>query len=226
MRLYRLDRAVLRLGKGAAAFLKAYSTNTPDKPRSAFVDIHGKIVAAFDQALLATDEALLAVERPFIERVHAHLQKYLDLTGVTLTEDTVLEALFDLDGDYRADEKEIRLPQSAGAVILTGKKPPADVSEEEFRLFRLTSRSPLQGIDYDGEMLLNVFDDEDRVSYSKGCYLGQEIIARVHYRSRPPKRLDVCAEENCDIQTRHRMTSKTIDPKTGQTLGFVFVENR
>ncbi len=225
MRLYRLDRAVLRLGKGAAAFLKAYSTNTPDRPRSAFVDIHGKIVAAFDQALLSTDEALLAVERPFVGRVHAHLKKYLDLTGVTLTEDEALEAFFDLDGDYRANEKELRLPQPAGAVILTGQKPPAGVSEEEFRLFRLTSRNPLQGIDYDGEMLLNVFDDEDRVSYSKGCYLGQEIIARVHYRSRPPKRLDVRAEDDCDVQMRSRMTSKTLDPKTGRTLGFVFTEN-
>jgi hypothetical protein len=225
MRLVRLDRAVLRLGKGAVAFLKAYATNTPDKPRSAFLDAHGKIVAVFDQALLAGDEALLAVERPFVRRVYTHLEKYLDLTGVSLTNEARFEAFFDLDGEYSAGEKEVVLPQPAGLIVLTTKNPPAVVSEEEFRLFRLTRRVPLQGIDYDGEMLLNVFDDEDRVSYSKGCYLGQEIIARVHYRARPPKHLEVRAEEDCDTEARLRMTSKARDPRTGRTLGFVFTEN-
>ncbi len=226
MRLYRLDRAVLRLGEGAAAFLRAYSTNTPDKPRSAFVDVHGKIVAVFDQALLRGDEALLAVERPFVQRVRAHLEKYLDLTGVSLKEEAHCEAFFDIDGDYRADENEVALPQPAGAVVLTGKNPPARVSEEEFLFFRLAHRVPLQGIDYDNEMLLNVFDDEDRVSYSKGCYLGQEIIARVHFRSRPPKRLEVRAEADCDTEAKKRMTSKALDPKDGRMIGFVFTENR
>lgn len=225
MRLYRLNRTVLRLGKGAAAFLKAYSTNTPDRPRSAFVDIQGRIVAVFDQVLLAGDEALLAVERPFADRLRTHLGRYLDLTGASLTEDPGLEAFFDLDGDYRAGEKEVALPQPAGLVVLTAEKPPVSVSEEEFRLFRLVSRIPIQGIDYDAEMLLNVFDDEDRVSYSKGCYLGQEIIARVHYRSRPPKRLEVRFEDGCAPEELPRMTSKTRDPKTGKMFGFVFMEN-
>lgn len=224
MRLHRLDRVVLRLGKGAAAFLKAYASNVPERPRSAFLDVHGKIVAAFDQALLPGDEALIAVERRVVERLRAHLAKYLDVTGVPL-EETSLSAYLDLDGSYRAEEGEIALPQSAGVLVLTGNDLPAPVSEEEFRLFRLAHRLPVQGIDYDAEMLLNVFDDEDRVSYSKGCYLGQEIVARVHYRARPPKRLEVRVEDECDPDAVRRMTSKTRDPETGRTLGFLFVEN-
>ena len=41
-------------------------------------------------------------------------------------------------------------------------------------------------VDDDEELLLNIFPD-GYVSYTKGCYLGQEIIARVHYRAKPSK---------------------------------------
>ncbi|MGH9935982.1 MAG: glycine cleavage T C-terminal barrel domain-containing protein, partial [Blastocatellia bacterium] len=30
---------------------------------------------------------------------------------------------------------------------------------------------------------------ESAVSYTKGCYLGQEVIARIHWRGQPAKRL-------------------------------------
>ncbi|MCG3144799.1 MAG: hypothetical protein HONDAALG_02272 [Gammaproteobacteria bacterium] len=30
---------------------------------------------------------------------------------------------------------------------------------------------------------------EPAVSYTKGCYLGQEVIARIHWRGQPAKRL-------------------------------------
>lgn len=223
MRLFRLERAVFRLRGGAAAFLKAYSTNTPDKPRSTFVDVHGRIVVAFDQALMPGNEALVVFERRFRERLEAHLGKYLDLTGIALEEEASLRAFFDLDGDYETIGGEVVIPQAAGLLVLTEKQLSAPVTEEEFRFFRLSHGIPVQGIDYDDEMLLNVFD-EDRVSYDKGCYLGQEIIARVHYRSRPPKRLAVRAEEDLDPERRSRMTSKTNDPGTGRTLGFVFLE--
>jgi len=66
-------------------------------------------------------------------------------------------------------------------------------------------------------MLLNV--SEDYVSYQKGCFVGQEIIARVHHKSRPPKKLAVAAD-SVD------MTSRVKDPRTGKELGFAFAENK
>ncbi len=222
VRLARLDADVVRLSPGAAAFLKVYSTNLPDRPRNAFVDLKGKIVAVFNQwTAPGGDEALLVFPKSAVRRAEAHLAKFLDVTG-TGFEETPYSAYWDLDGTYEADKDERAIQETAGRVILTPLTPPSSVPEEEFRLFRLRNRLPLQGIDYDDEMILNVYNEEV-ISYTKGCYLGQEIVARVHYRSKPPRALAVRAEDECSPAERAAMTSKTADPETGRTLGFVFV---
>ena len=65
-------------------------------------------------------------------------------------------------------------------------------------------------------MLLNVAD-EAWVSYTKGCYLGQEIVARVHFRSKPPKKLVVRSEGEADTAL---LTSKVKDPAAIIQLAF------
>lgn len=63
---------------------------------------------------------------------------------------------------------------------------------------------------------LNI-DRLNAISFTKGCYTGQEIIARTEYRGKPKRRMhlievDVSNHENlnlpCDIQ--HKDTSKTL----------------
>lgn len=223
MRLVPLDKKVLRLSPGARAFLAAYTTNLPESPRNVFADAKGRIVAAADVALFPQgEEALVAVGSAFVKRLAAHLSAFLAITGTSL-EETEYLAYFNLDADYEADDDEFVLPQPAGQVVFTRARLPRDASEDEFTLFRLKHQLPLQGIDYDEEMVLNVHDD-GFVSYDKGCYLGQEIIARVHYRSRPPKELVVRDEASSSADERSRMTSSALDPTTGRRLGFVFAD--
>ena len=40
----------------------------------------------------------------------------------------------------------------------------------------------LWGVDYGEENFPQELGDEAAVSYTKGCYLGQEVVARIHYR--------------------------------------------
>ena len=61
-----------------------------------------------------------------------------------------------------------------------------EVSEEEYKKIRLENNLPSQGIDFNNEMFLEV-NIPEAISYTKGCYLGQEIIARVHHKSKPSK---------------------------------------
>ena len=49
MRLHQLNKAVLSVKNNAAKFLNGITSNTLDQPRNAFLDLHGKIVAVFDQ---------------------------------------------------------------------------------------------------------------------------------------------------------------------------------
>jgi len=209
MRLYKLsNKLVVRVKHNACEFLKGLTSNALEAPRNAFLDIHGKIVASFDQRVLSADEVQIVIEKQFFGRLKSHLGKFLMLSGTDLEEEKQ-KVYFDLDGK---------------GLIVTDEELPAAVSEREFTLFRLKNNIPIQGTDYDEELLLNV-GDEEFVSYTKGCYLGQEIIARVHYRSRPPKKLVVKSEDECAPDEKNRMTSKTFDPQTRKTIGFVFVVN-
>ena len=210
MRLYPLEnKRVLVVKPKAAEFLKAYTTNTPDRPKTAFIDLQGKIVAVADQFLLSEDEARLAVEAQFVERLLAHLEKYLKLGNTEIKVEEGASVAFDLD---------------KGAVVLNPEKFSLDISEEEYRLTRVKKNLPEQGVDFDRELLLNVFDEE-LVSYTKGCYLGQEIIARVHYRSKPPRKLVVKRESECSAHEKEAMSSRVFDPDAGENIGFVFVGN-
>ena len=188
MRLYTCPKTVLRFRPKASDFLKGYTTNAPDEPRTAFLSREGRIVAVADQLTLSTDETLIVIESRFAVRLFSHLKPFLDFSETQVLPDESLKAYFDLEGSYSPASGEWTVPQKKGQLILTSKDLAASVTEGEFKKFRLEIGLPIQGIDFDEEMLLCV-GDEEYVSYTKGCYLGQEIIARVHFRGAPPKRL-------------------------------------
>lgn len=54
---------------------------------------------------------------------------------------------------------------------------------------RVEAGKPRFGADFGTENLPQETGLEDAVSYTKGCYLGQEVVARLHYRGRPQRGL-------------------------------------
>ena len=224
MKIYHIkNKQVIAVKNKSGEFLKAYSSNTLDKPRNAFVDIHGKIVAVFDQKVITTDEIWIVIERQFLDRLKRHLEKYLSLSGTTLSAIN-LSVYYDLESDLAAEKGDVIISQKIGRLVLTSRQIDPNVTDGEFTKFRLKNDLPLQGVDYDEELILNVADEEF-VSYTKGCYLGQEIIARVHHRSKPPKKLTVKFKNKSSQEEYARMTSKVTDPSTGSELGFLFSSN-
>lgn len=210
----RLDRVVFRIYPKAAAFLKAYTTNTQDKPRTAFVDLKGKIIATADQLVLSPDEALIAIERPFADVLQRHLKNYLFLTGTEMTQMSY-SVLFDKDPNATAEHAWPWL----GGMMLIDHEGSGQAPDEEFLRFRLQHSWPLQGIDYRDEMLLSVGDAE-YISYDKGCYLGQEIIARVHYKGKAARKL-VVVDAALHLNLSGPLTSTA--GVGGKTLGFAFL---
>lgn len=53
---------------------------------------------------------------------------------------------------------------------------------EELEVLRVVAGIPRWGLDYGEDNLPQETGLESAISYTKGCYLGQEIVARVHYR--------------------------------------------
>ncbi len=65
-----------------------------------------------------------------------------------------------------------------------------EVSEESAECRRVESGRPRHGRDTDAETIPQEAGLNERaVSFTKGCYVGQETVARLHYRGRPNRHL-------------------------------------
>lgn len=60
---------------------------------------------------------------------------------------------------------------------------------EALEIARLEAGIPREGVDVTENNILLEAGYEKAVSYTKGCYLGQEIIARIHWRGQPARQL-------------------------------------
>jgi len=228
MKLYKTSRTVLSVINNPQQFLNGITSNDMDAPRNAFVNIHGKIIATFDQIKVSDDEFYLVIEKDFVALVLEHTDKFAKLSRARI-DPLEKHVYFRLDqGDdphLGAVPDWLQIPQKKGELVLTDQVLEAVVSEEEFTLFRLKHNIPRLGVDYKDEFLLNIAEDEF-VSFTKGCFLGQEPISKVHNRSKPTWKLVVKPAEDCSEQEKQKMTSKSIDPDTGKVIGFVFVRNQ
>jgi tRNA-modifying protein YgfZ len=109
-----------------------------------------------------------------------HAQRFREWDGVE-----VLAVATDLGLDLitKSDQAEglRELLRSAGAV---------EVSEEAAEILRVESGRPRFGLDMSEELMpAEAGITERAVDFEKGCYIGQEPVARLHYRGRPNRRL-------------------------------------
>ena len=72
------------------------------------------------------------------------------------------------------------------ALIVGGALP---AGSEALEIARLEAAIPREGVDVTDANILLEAGYDNAVSYTKGCYLGQEIIARIHYRGQPARQL-------------------------------------
>jgi folate-binding protein YgfZ len=64
------------------------------------------------------------------------------------------------------------------------------VSEEAAECVRIEAGRPRHGIDFAAETIPQEAGLNDRaVSFTKGCYVGQETVARLHYKGKPNRHL-------------------------------------
>lgn len=75
-----------------------------------------------------------------------------------------------------------------GKALLAGKA--AHLPNEIEECLRIAAFKPRFGIDIDGTVLPKESGEEARrVSYTKGCYTGQEVVARQHFLGEPRRML-------------------------------------
>ena len=78
-------------------------------------------------------------------------------------------------------------PDVRAALLAAGAVP---VQEADAEVLRIESGRPRYGVDLDDGVIPQEAGLNDRaVSFTKGCYVGQETVARLFYRGRPNRRL-------------------------------------
>ncbi|HZI61656.1 MAG TPA: glycine cleavage T C-terminal barrel domain-containing protein [Pyrinomonadaceae bacterium] len=71
-------------------------------------------------------------------------------------------------------------------LVAAGAQP---VSSDVFEMLRIEAGIPRHGQDMDETNIVLEANFDDAISYTKGCYLGQEIIIRIKHRGHVAKRL-------------------------------------
>lgn len=71
------------------------------------------------------------------------------------------------------------------AALAALPEPPTRVGWRAFNRMRIEAGRAWDGIDIHGDRIVPETGLGDRIDYRKGCYLGQETLARLHYLGRP-----------------------------------------
>jgi folate-binding protein YgfZ len=172
-----------------------------------------RIVAPLRVLRRAREDFLLVTEPELGEAVRAHL----------------LRTRFAAKAEIEPEQHESWLVLG-GEEVIDERPPGEEVGEEEFERWRIESGIPRWGRELDDRVLpAEAGLDETHISFTKGCYPGQEPIARQHYRGKINRRLRVLDVEGevapgdeleLDGKTVGRVTS-AVD---GVALGYVRVE--
>jgi folate-binding protein YgfZ len=199
---------IVRLqGAGGAELLHGQTTadfknpGAGDVRYAAFCDPKGRVLADVRAVVVSDTEILLRGRAAVIENLSAHLKPFLMFARATMTPtDWCISAEAAERGasvatlEYEADMlSAVFIPGEEGfserwAPPSHTEPNPAQPDLSYFELQGARARIETETIGAFLPQDLN-FDLNGTVSFSKGCYTGQEIIARLHYRGTPKRRL-------------------------------------
>jgi len=205
----------------AKRLLEGITSNDLKGNKNAFLDRFGKLIILFDQKII-DDTAYIVFEDKYETRFFDHLLPYVKLTKAKV-EKMKGKVIHVIEGD----EGEIRFPQNIGYITLADRTKGKELSEDEYEMIRIEDNIPLQGKDFDNEMFLDT--GIDAVSYTKGCYLGQEVMSRIHNTGKPGRKIVRIAYEKipekvtCDKEIIGKITSKCFSKKHRQFLVFAMI---
>ena len=224
---------------------------------AAFPNVQGRLLAAV-RVLRRAEDILLDTEAATREKVLTLIERFTlagDFKVRDVTEET---ALISLQGRRAAEIVEQISPEEINIVPAThtaengfdvivsaerkrglwqtlvdsGATP---VSPEVEEILRIEAGIGRYGVDMDETNVVTETNLDDAVSFTKGCYLGQEIIIRIKHRGHVAKKLtglrfetDRAVEPGAVIRSVDekeigRVTSTTFSPRVGTVVGLGYV---
>lgn len=238
-------------GKEAVQFLNGLITNDVAKlsegeqMSAAFPNAQGRLLAIV-RVSKSGDKFLFETEAATREKVYNNLFRF------TYAGDFFVEDLSEKYRYFELSSSRFQIPDSnsmafrsdAGTDYFVPVEAVEDflnelknqnavnISDELYEVLRVENGVPLYGIDAGEETIVPELGDE-LISYNKGCYIGQEIIARIHFRGHVAKRLTGLVLEaearagdelkSPDGKAAGRITSAAFSPMLQKHIALAFV---
>jgi len=250
---YEQKRGLIAVwGKEAVPFLDGMISNDMktledgQQLLAAFPNAQGRLLAVV-RALRHGDRFLIETEEATRENVFNNLFRF------TYAGDFFVEDLSDQYRYFDVFGAKAEPPASAGGMVFTAGRsitvvvPLTDegefsglrIDDDLYETLRIESGIPKYGVDMDETTIVPELGLDGLISYNKGCYIGQEIIARIHFRGHVAKRLTglLLSEPpasaggqladmgllSSDGKPAGRITSLTDSPKLEKTIALAYV---
>ena len=262
---YEQPRGLIAVwGKEAVQFLDGLITNDMktledgQQMLAAFPNAQGRLLAVVRVRRMG-DRFLFETEEATREKVFQNLFRF------TFAGDFFVEDLSDNYKYFEVFGDVSEPPASTGGVAFVGNSTlgyfaPIDLAEVMLgqlkdsgafaiskglhEILRIEPGVPVYGVDMDDTTIVPELGIDGLISYNKGCYIGQEIIARIHFRghvaksltglifnagqeaeTRPVGSVPLVGRElvTRDGKNAGRITSVTYSPKLGKTIALGFV---
>lgn len=234
---FKQERGLIAVwGKESVQFLNGMITNDVAKlgdgeeMLAAFPNAQGRLIAIV-RVRRDGDRFLFETEAATREKVFQNLYRFT-FAGDFFVED--LSDAYDYFSTFNSQLSNNGLKFTTGrmdGVFLPIGEVPSDSVEIDsgtFETMRIERGLPLYGVDCDDTTIVPELGIDGLISYTKGCYIGQEIIARIHFRGHVAKQLrgldlsgmvEPGSELTADGKSAGRVTS--VAPGSLAALGYV-----
>ena len=163
-----------------------------------------------------------------LERGKVIIAPFRESTVTIICATHTAEAGFDLFVSVDSASELQRSLIDTGAVV---------VGEDVSETLRIEAGIPSYGIDMDETTVLNETNLDDAISFTKGCYIGQEIVVRIMHRGHVAKKLTgiILSNEKVELEDGTkllsedgkeigRVTSSTFSPRIDRTIALGYVK--
>jgi tRNA-modifying protein YgfZ len=184
------------------------------------VELHKRTVERGLLSLLGPTAERVATVATLADVEHANAAVEIDgVTSIAVRTDVGVDLLCPA-----ADTRRLTAALSARGGV--------EISEQAAECLRIESGRPRYGVDLDDTTIPQEAGLNERaVSFTKGCYVGQETVARLHYRGKPTRhlrglRLSEPTAAGADLRLGERLvgrlTSSAVSPELG-SIGLALV---
>jgi len=198
MRILLQNRSLLKIsGQDAEEFIQNQFTNDISKldytkvQINAYCQHQGKVIALF-WVIRMNESFLLSFPIDLLEKIESRLQMFVIMSDVVIENVSSLFSQIGLINE--SSQNEFRINDNLALLIEGSSKQNAELTEDEVTWNKACIDSCLPEIYLNTSeklvpQMLNLDIDEMGVNFSKGCYPGQEVVARLHYLGSAKRRL-------------------------------------